>query len=56
MRNVAEYLQKAEEFDRLAAATELPTLKKRYGDMAECYRMLADERQSLIKLGQLPPD
>ena len=56
MRSVAEYLQKAEEFDRLAAKTEIRTLRNRYNDLAECYRLLANERQSLINLGQLQPD
>jgi hypothetical protein len=48
MRTVAEYLDKAAEFDALARAESHPSLKKRYADLAECYRMLAAERQRLI--------
>lgn len=56
LRSVADYLQKAEEFDRLAAETKLPPLKKRYGDLAECYRLLASERKGLVEAGKIQSD
>jgi hypothetical protein len=53
MRSVAEYLEKAAEFDELARSTIEPVLKKRYGDVAESYRLLAIVRQRLIDTGAL---
>ena len=53
MRSVAEYLAKAAEFDELARSTSEPSLQKRYADLAECYRLLADERQRLITTGAI---
>ena len=53
MRSVTDYMLKASEFDGLAAATTEATLKKRYADLAECYRLLASERQRLIIEGKL---
>jgi hypothetical protein len=40
MRSVAEYLEKAAEFDELARSTSEPVIKKRYADVAESYRLL----------------
>jgi hypothetical protein len=54
MRAVAEYRAKADEFEALAQETITPALKRRYSDMAECYRLLAEERERLIKSGELP--
>ena len=51
MRSVGEYLAVAAEFDDMANATSLPALHKRYSDLAECYRLLAYERQRLIDGG-----
>jgi hypothetical protein len=53
MRSVAEYLGKAAEFDELARVTTEAALKKRYADVAECYRLLASERQRLIEAGTI---
>jgi hypothetical protein len=53
MRSVIEYLARAVEFDRLEATATETTLKKRYADVAECYRLLAKERQRLIESGEL---
>ena len=53
MRSVTDYMLKALEFDGLAAATAEATLKKRYADLAECYRLLAAERQRLIIEGTI---
>ena len=51
MRSVAEYLARAVEFDDMANGTCVPALQKRYSDIAECYRLLARERQRLIDEG-----
>ena len=56
MRTVAEYMAKAVEFDELANAADIPGLKKRYADLADCYRLLAKERERLIAAGELAPD
>ena len=56
MRSVAEYLEKAAEFDKLARSTSEPVLKKRYADVAESYRLLAIVRQRLIETGALKPE
>jgi hypothetical protein len=37
----------------LAAATSVDVLKKRYGDIAACYRLLARERTWLIGTGAI---
>jgi hypothetical protein len=56
MRSVAEYLAKAAEFDELARSTSEQALRKRYSDIAECYRLLASERQRLIESGEIKSD
>ena len=56
MRTVAEYLARAAEFDELARAASIEALQKRYTDVAECYRLLARERQRLIKSGSIESD
>jgi hypothetical protein len=55
MRSVAEYLEKAAEFDELARSTSEPVLKQRYVDVAESYRLLAIVWQRLIETGALKP-
>jgi hypothetical protein len=44
MKTAAEYLAHAFEYERLANTTPDPAFKKQYADLAECYRMLAKER------------
>ena len=56
MRTVAEYLAKAVEFDDLVNRAVDASLKKRYADLAECYRLLANERERLIQQGALTSD
>ena len=56
MRSVAEYLAKAAEFEELAGSASEPALKKRYADVAECYRLLANERRRLITTGAIKSD
>ncbi len=53
MRTIGEYLAKAAEFDELATTATHASLKKRYADLAECYRLLASERKRLIADGTL---
>ena len=53
MRSVAEYLARAAAFDELARSAGEPSLQKRYADIAECYRLLAEERQRLIMEGTI---
>jgi hypothetical protein len=45
MREVAELLAKAAEWEAVAAATTQDVLKKRYLDLAAGYRLLAAERE-----------
>jgi hypothetical protein len=47
MSGVAEYLGKAIGFEALAACAGDPSLKRRYADLAGCYRLLAEERLRL---------
>jgi hypothetical protein len=53
MRSVLEYLKKAAEFEALAAAATVDVAKKRYGDIAANYRLLAKEREWLIGTGAM---
>ena len=48
MRRIAEYLDKAAEFDALARDESHSNLKKCYSQLAEGYRKLAAERQGMI--------
>jgi hypothetical protein len=51
--SVGEYLKRAAEFEALAAETSIEPLKKRYTDLAACYRLLAKDRQGLISTGNI---
>ena len=53
MRSVSEYLERAAEFEALAGTASIEPLKKRYGDIAACYRLLAREREWLIGTGAI---
>jgi len=53
MRTVAEYLGQGGRVRRLANAAPQPGLRKRYADLAECYRLLATERERMIEQGAL---
>jgi hypothetical protein len=53
MHGVAEYLEKAAEFDELARSTSEPVLKERYADVAESYRLLAIVWRRLFETGAL---
>ena len=53
MRSVLEYLERAAEFEALAAAATVDVLRKRYGDIAANYRLLAKERGWLIGTGAI---
>jgi hypothetical protein len=54
MRTVTDYLLKAIEFDDLAKSVSDSGLRKRYADLAESYRLLAQERERLVASGALP--
>jgi hypothetical protein len=56
VRTIAEYLAKAEEFERLAKSAPLAELRKCYADVAEGYRIMATERKRLITKGIVVPD
>jgi len=59
MRMVAVYLARAAELDALARRCDEAPLKKRYMDIADSYRLLAEERRRHIddkkKDGKVPP-
>jgi hypothetical protein len=48
MRTVAEYLEKAEAFQQLAAIATTDLLRTSYLDLARGYRELAEQRQRLL--------
>jgi hypothetical protein len=48
MRTVAEYLEKAETFQQLAAIATNDLLRTSYLDLAHGYRELAEQRQRLL--------
>jgi hypothetical protein len=56
MRSVAEYMNKAAEFDGLADRAAEPSLKIKYADLAQCYRLLANERKRLVDEGIILTD
>jgi surfactin synthase thioesterase subunit len=47
---VAEYLEHALQFERMAAQEAAPTLKASFGAQAVAYRKLAEKRAAEIKL------
>lgn len=49
VRSVVDYLQRAAEFEALAATTDVDELRKRYRDIAAGYHLLAKEREWLIE-------
>lgn len=53
MRRVAEYLDEGARLYALSLAISEPILKKRYADLAECYRLLAMDLQRLIREGKV---
>jgi hypothetical protein len=56
MRSRAEYLERAAGFDKLAADATIAILRARYSDMADWYRLLAEERKRLIETSEIDPD
>jgi hypothetical protein len=50
---IAEYLENAMKFERLAAEESTPKLKSDFEEQALAYRRLADERAE--RLGLAPP-
>jgi hypothetical protein len=58
MKMAAVYAAKAAEFDDLARRFDEPSVKKRYVDMADAYRLLAEDRKRHVddkKLGRKVP-
>jgi len=55
MKMIAEYLEHAIEFDKMAAQERDSNMKTRLLDQAEAYRKLARERASKLKL-PIPPE
>ena len=53
LRSVAEYLERAAEFEGMAESAAVDVLKKRYADIAACYRLLAKDREWLIGTGAI---
>ena len=53
MKIIAEYLENAMKFERLAAEENDPKLKAVFEEQARAFRRLADERAEL--LGLAPP-
>jgi hypothetical protein len=53
LRSVSEYLEKAAEFEALAATASGDAQRQRYRDIAACYRLLAREREWLIGTGAI---
>jgi len=57
VRTVAEYMAKAAAFDALAVRVENPVpLRNRYADLADCYRLLAKERERMLALAAVESD
>ena len=56
MRTVAQYLAEAAKFDDLANTASDAALKQRYKDLGDCYRLLARERERLVKEGVPLPE
>ncbi len=55
MKMIAEYLEKALDFERLAAAENIPELKASLLKQAQAYRKMAADRALREKLTPLPP-
>jgi hypothetical protein len=53
VHSVAEYLERAAEFEALAGTAAVDAWRERYGDIAACYRLLAQEREWLIGTGAI---
>lgn len=53
MCSVADYFERAAEFDELARSTSEPALKNRYANVAKSYRLLAIVRERLVATGDI---
>jgi hypothetical protein len=52
MKTAAGYMARAFEFERIANTTADPAFKQRYADLADCFPLLAKERDRFA--GQQP--
>jgi hypothetical protein len=55
VRDVREYLEKAAEFEALAARAGNAALRQRFADLAAGYRKLAADRERMIAEGAIAP-
>jgi hypothetical protein len=55
MKPIAEYLEHALQFERLAAAEENPEVKAQFEKQADAYRKLARARAAKLGLPEPPP-
>ena len=55
MKMIAEYLEHALQFERMAADESDPALKESLAQQAAAYRKLAAERAARLKLPPVPP-
>ena len=55
MKMIAEYLERALSFERMAASEENPTLKGDLEKLAASYRRFAEERAAKLGLSDNPP-
>jgi len=55
MRDVAECLEKAAEFDELARSTNDPSLQKHYEEVADSFRLMASVRLRLYEMSACEP-
>jgi hypothetical protein len=53
MHSRAKYSERAGWFDKLAADPTIASLRIRYSNIADWYRLLAEERKRLIETGEL---
>jgi hypothetical protein len=53
MHSRAKYSERAGWFDKLAADATIASLRIRYSNIADWYRLLAEERKRLIETGEL---
>ena len=56
VRSATSYLKQADAFADMANAASHPQLRRRLADLAECYRILARERNRLAAGGTIPSE
>jgi hypothetical protein len=56
MRTVEQYLEKTVDFDAFSATSSNEIMRKRFADIAACYRLLARDRERLVAMGAIPQE